>query len=740
MVGSDSMMTAALDWVGQGFGVFPCCWPTADGGCDCGRGHTGRDVGKAPLTPHGLKNATMRESVVREYWGRWPRANIGLATDGLLVLDFDGQPGIAGKKAIEAEHGSLPITRRHLTGGGGEHLIYRNPNGTNARNATVLGGYQGVDLRANGGYIIAPPSVHRNGLPYTIAADCEIALAPDWLVDAAIKKTRPRGVVPAGEVRREGQRNSGLASLAGTMRRRGMPLAAIEAALLQVNLLQCEPPLSEEEVLRIAKSVARYLPAASTAVTPQVSPSVNGVPTPAPSSGMPGIVSMDDLNDVGNERRFSSMFGNDVRYCHERAMFLTWEGTHWAWDESGLRVTRMAEQVAASIYGEAAVETDTDRRKEIAGWASTSHSEARLKAMMNLSKAEPGIALGINDFDKDVWLFNLLNGTLNLRNGQLQPHCKHDLITIVVRIDFDPSATCPTWLLFLDKVTGKDKDLEAYLQRAVGYSLTGDIRTQVLFFLYGLGSNGKSTFVLTVRKLCGEFGTRVNTDLLMLADRNSGGPKEGLANLKGKRFVVASEVEDGKRLATGLIKDLTGGEPVRADRKYEHEIEFTPTHKIWLSGNHKPAITDGTYSIWRRVKLIPFTVKIPPEDVDEQLPAKLEAELPGILAWAVNGCLDWQKMGLKEPQCVSTAIADYRKEEDLIEGFLDDCCVCGQGREIAKAALRAAYDGWCATTGSQPLGQRALRSRLIERGITEGKSGGVRNWKGIALAKSDTEG
>ncbi len=223
----------------------------------------------------------------------------------------------------------------------------------------------------------------------------------------------------------------------------------------------------------------------------------------------------------------------------------------------------------------------------------------------------------------------------------------------------------------------------------------------------------------------------------MAEDNNSGGPSEDLANLQGKRFVMASEIEDGRRLAVVLIKEMTGGEAIRADRKYEHEIEFQPVHKIWLVGNHKPVITDTTLSIWRRVKLIPFTVTIADSEVDPGLPMKLESELPGILAWAVKGCLEWQKYGLREPKAVTNATFDYRREQDILGDFIDDCCLLKPSITVPKHDMKVAYETWCNSTSNPPVSQKTFRARLAERGVTDGKSGATRYWKGVALANSE---
>ena len=699
----NDVIQAGLSYVAQGFRVFPV------------------KPDKKPLTAHGLKDATQTQSGVREYWSRWPDAGIALVTDGLMVLDFDAKNGgFESKAIIEAKYGLLPRTRTHRTGGGGEHFIYRNPNGADIRNTVTFAGYKGVDLRATGGYIVAPPSMHESGARYKVLDDSEIALAPDWMIELATKR-KVRSWHPAAETSPipEGQRNARLASFAGTMRRRGMSQEAIEAALLEVNQGQCSPPLSEDEVKRVARSVTRYKPE-----TPP------GKPVPAIVNGI------FNLTDLGNAERLVHQYGDILHYCYERKRWLVWNGKVWEWD-SGNKIATLAKLAVRNIYHEAGDEPDEKKRKEIASHAGKSESENRLAGMINLAQSEPGIPIKLTGLDTDSWLFNCRNGTIDLHSGGLLPHRKEDLITVLVPMDYNPDAKCNLWMQFLERVTGSNAELINYLQRAVGYSLTGDTRSQTMFFLYGLGSNGKSTFITTIRKLTGGYGTKANASLFMTKDKNSGGPTEDLANLQGKRFVAASEIEDGRRLAVVLIKEMTGGEAIRADRKYEHEIEFQPVHKIWLVGNHKPVITDTTLSIWRRVKLIPFTVTIANKEIDPDLPAKLESELPGILAWAVRGCLEWQRCGLGEPKAVTNATSYYRHEQDILGDFIDDCCLLKPTATVPKHELKAAYEAWCNDTGSQPTSQKTFRARLIERGITEGKSGSTRYWKGIALADSE---
>ncbi|MBT4512503.1 MAG: DNA primase, partial [Chloroflexi bacterium] len=392
-----------------------------------------------------------------------------------------------------------------------------------------------------------------------------------------------------------------------------------------------------------------------------------------------------------------------------------------------------------SIYHEAGNQDNSDERRKITKHAIQSESDQRRKAMVHLAQSEPGVAINLSNLDADPWLINCAKGTIDLHTGTLYPHSREDLLTVLIPVTYDPIAECPRWIEFLNTVMGGDQELIDYLQRAVGYSLTGDTRSQIVFFLHGLGSNGKSTFLLIIRKMLGGYGAKADSSVFMINDSKSGGPTEGLANLHGKRFVIASEVEDKQRLSVRLIKDMTGGEPIVANRKYEHEVEFQPTHKIWLCGNHKPVISDTTYSIWRRMKLIPFSVTI--TEVDEQLPMKLESELPGILRWAIEGCLEWQRQGLNEPQGVASATETYRQEQDILFEFLDDRCVKHPLNTVTKKDLCEAYGDWCQGTGTKAVGPRTFTNRLREKGFEEGKSGSNRFWKGIGLIGTDgTEG
>jgi len=639
---------------------------------------------------------------------------------GLFAVDCDTKEAIAMMESA----GLKP----HVKTAKGFHYYVDWPSWTVNNSSRLL---PGVDIRGDGGYVNFCGGNGKASYEVLIMPTDDSLIPIEKLPAELQKALRPKPKTLAERILQEaldrahpGNRNDTGLWLACQLRDNGLSHVEAEGMILryaaQVGNAGPEPYTEREAIASLEQAYSR--PAREMPYRPE---------------GTKRKVSF-ALTDLGNAERLASQFGDRLRYCYERKRWLVWTGQVWEWDW-GNKVKALAKLAIRNIYHEAAAEPGDKRREEIVKHANGSQMECRINAMINLAQSEPGIPVKVTELDTNPWLFNCLNGTIDLRTGKLLPHRKEDLLTVIVPIEYQPDAPCPRWLAFLDRVTGGDTELQGYLQRAVGYSLTGDIKSQVLFFLYGLGNNGKSTFVTTIRKLTGGYGERVNTDLFMLKDKNMGGPKEGLANLKGKRFIVASELEDGRRLAVSLIKDMTGGETIKADRKYEHEIEYQPTHKLWLVGNHKPVITDTTLSIWRRVKLIPFTITIPDAEIDPDLPSKLEAELPGILTWAVKGCLDWQQYGLREPGTVTTATASYRHEQDILGDFLEDCCVLEPKATIAKADLKAEYQRWCDDNKVEPIKQHTFKARLTERGIGEGVSsdGKKRLWRGIRLRNED---
>ncbi len=442
-----------------------------------------------------------------------------------------------------------------------------------------------------------------------------------------------------------------------------------------------------------------------------------------------------NLTDAGNAEHIISLYGDTLRYDHSCSRWLHWDKHFWKPD-TDKGITRLAMKAIRERYKNAVSVADLGLREKVAKWAIGSEQRARTEAMLSFAKDFKPIADNGRSWDKNSWLFCVKNGIIDLRTGELRPGEQADMITMESPLIYDKEATCPLWLEFLDQTTDGNEELKTYLQRAVGYSMTGETKAQLWFFLYGLGTNGKTTFTMTIRRLMGDYGTRIDSDDLMIKDKKLRGsnPKEGVADTRGKRYAIASEVQDGKRLDMGLLKDMTGQDTLKARRLYEHEVEFLPTHKLWMFGNHKPGITDTTNAAWRRLKLIPFSFTVPDNEIDMDLQTKLDTELPGILNWAIAGCLEWQKEGLNEPVVVIDAVATYRHDSDILADFIEDCCVLEFMAATTKPELKNAYEAWCKEIGQDPITRVTFKTRLTEKGVVDYRgTGGVRAWRGIRV-------
>lgn len=469
-------------------------------------------------------------------------------------------------------------------------------------------------------------------------------------------------------------------------------------------------------------------------------PSISLAPTVTASGGSnePPTGEVFNLTDLGNARRMVAWHGQDLRYVHSWGKWIIWDGTRWEIDETN-EVERRAKQTIAGIYAEAASSADDDRRKTLAKWAIQSESLQRIRAMIALAQSEAGIPIRHDRLDNQPMLLNCLNGTLDLRTGQLRKHKREDLLTKRIEVNYDPSAECPRWLKFLDRVMSGNQEMIRFLQRAEGYTLTGDVGEQCVFFMLGTGRNGKSTYIETRLALLGEYGQKAPTEMLMMKN-NGGGIPNDLARLPGARLVVAAEVEQGRRLAESTVKDLTGGDTITARFLRQEFFDFIPTHKIWMYGNHKPVIKGSDEGIWRRIHLIPFEVQIPENEQDPGLKRKLAEELPGILAWAVRGCLDWQQSGLGVPESVKAATAGYRAEMDVISAFVEECCTTDKNHYAKFGELYKVYTEWCNTSGERAESKRRFGDSLTERGYKAASgTGNVAIRWGLGIKAIETE-
>jgi putative DNA primase/helicase len=498
-------------------------------------------------------------------------------------------------------------------------------------------------------------------------------------------------------------RNNKLTSLAGGLRSKGKEFDEILPALLIENQ-KLIPPLAEKEVESIAKSVCKYPPTTQHSYA---------------------------LTDVGNGERFKARHGKDLLYCYDWKTWLIWDNYRFKTDSDG-EIIRRGKETAAAIFDEAkaAFASGNEKAQNIARHAAATQQKGRLESMLWM--AQSGLPVKVEELDQNNQLLNLKNGTLDLKTLTLREHRREDKLTKLAPVSLDPEAKCPLWLSFLDRVLDKDVELISFVQRALGYSLTGETSEHVLFLLHGTGANGKSTFIETILSLLGEYARPAEFRTFLASESEK--VRNDLAGLVGIRFVSAVEVGDGKQLDEAVIKQITGGDTITTRFLYEEFFDFRPRFKLWLAANSKPEIRGVDEAIWRRVLLIPFEITIPKEERDKELTTKLKAELPGILAWIVDGLRAWQKDGLNPPEKVIAATNEYREEQDFLGPFLDEKFERGEKLFVSNAELNTVYEVWA---GRDAVKQRTLARMLKARGFKPDlrkMNGEVkRGWVGLGL-------
>lgn len=455
--------------------------------------------------------------------------------------------------------------------------------------------------------------------------------------------------------------------------------------------------------------------------------------TPVQQSEITGDANEFELTELGNAERLVARFGEDIRYSHEQKKWFEWTGKVWTRDRKGGARKRL-EQIVEDILNEAA-NAQGERREALSRWGLQSQKDAVARG--TLSWATSKVPVLTDDFDRSIYLLNLNNGTLNLQNGQFFVHRREDFITKIVPIDYEPAAKCPRWEQFLSEVMKDDRATIQFLQRAVGYSLTGFAGEHCLFLLHGTGRNGKSVFIKTIQHVLGDYA--MQTDWQSFTVNKYGGVqiRNDIARLHGARFVAAIESEQNIRIAESLIKAVTGGDRITARFLYQESFEFIPQFKLWLATNHKPKIVGIDDAIWSRIKLIPFSVTIPSEKRDVHLSERLQEEASGILNWALKGLELYNATGLEEPHTVSGATADYRQSSDVLKHFLDSQCIFAKGASIGARELYQAYKRWSDETGEfYTMSERDFSTALEERGFARKRTIPGIQWYGLSLAEN----
>lgn len=733
--------TLALWYAAHGWYVFPIIPDT-----------------KQPYTENGWHDASNDPAIVKRWWTDWPNANIGLAcvTSGLIAIDGDPYRYTQDSIDLIGKLWNDPETPIQSTPTDGIHFLYKlpeEPKLSNSRGKLP----PGIDVRVNGYILLAHSGVTyrgedaaAKGVPDGYSGhykwlqkpdEFEPLPLPDFVLELLKKKeeqvyTSP----PSNNGYHANGDNSGdkegkyartalereLQILRGTAiggRNEQLNISALKLAQLVAGgeLVESEVIGALEEAARAIGLDEREIKATIASgfkkgkTQPRRAPEVpklkwrNGAGQPST------FKEAAHYTDMGNAQRMQALVQGHMFYVPQFDKWYTWAGTHWQEDNS-FEVMKAAKQTVINMYSEAS-SLDDDKRADLIKWAIKSEARQRLEAMVALLRSEPDMIVQPEELDCNPMLLACRNGTLDLRAGDLYDPDPNDLITKCIDIHYDPDADCPLWEKFLFRIMDGDLELVSFIQRLIGHALTGDATGKYMVFMYGpKGNNGKSTLVEAIMRLLGPYAMKSPSEMVM-AKMHRGGIPNDIARLRGVRFTVTNEVDEGMTLSESVIKDLTGNDTLTARFMRAEFFDFTPTHKLWIYGNHKPEIKGTDTAIWDRVKLIPFDVEIPKSERDPLMLDKLTAELPGILAWAVRGNMLWQRQGIAAPEIVARATGEYRVEQDTVGQFLADSCEMGAAFEVSAGTLYRAYEVWAKQLGLRPEGGTKFGQDLGRRGF-----------------------
>lgn len=425
------------------------------------------------------------------------------------------------------------------------------------------------------------------------------------------------------------------------------------------------------------------------------------LPNGMASTGPAALDDSSTLTDIGLARRLTLEANGTLRYVREWKSWLAWDGRRWVQDD-GLAAQHIAKQVSDELWRELA-ELSSERRSAVVSFVKGAASSRSIDAAVKLARSEPGVILGSSELNTHDYLLNVKNGTLDLANASLLPHCPSRLITHLAEVEFDPQAGCPTWRKFVDDVTNGDKELKAFLQRSCGLALSGDVTEQSLWLHYGEGRNGKSTMLNVMSEILGTYAGPAPLEMLLVKNRGKEVEVQ-FAALAGLRFVTAVEADCGVRFSEATVKLLTGGDTVLARRLYENPWPLKPTWKLHIAANHKPTVRGTDTGIWRRLTLVPWLRRFEGEADDKGLKAKLLAERSGILNWCLAGFVQWREQGgLQPPKCVLAATEEYRGENDVLGTWMEECCVRKADAMVEAGSLYRNYKNWCEDRGEHVM-------------------------------------
>lgn len=730
---SEMLHECEIYYASRGWAVLPLHWVTTEQCCSCGKGNCS-SPGKHPLTEHGLLDATVNPERLREWRQRWPHANIGIRTgreSGLVVLDMDPRNG--GEEALKRYN--VPETLCIRTGSGGRPFYFRYPEGHTIPSGNGKLG-SGLDIKGDGRYVVAVPSNHVQGMyrwdPVGPSREHDVPIAdcPPWIL--ALDGSASREKRQAVAVGRVADGNS------QTVARECLKLLSSERAdgydtWIQAGMICHSAGLSCNEWREWSEQSSKYR--AGEPERKWRSFSLNhrngvGVGTLIVWAAQDQGISASELlarispgfhlTDAGNAERFAMEHSHCLRYVPDWDKWINYDGTRWNPETGEACAVQLGIATARSMLAQAARTADPEAREKLAKWALRSEAAARVQAMLSLARNLPALIVPARDLDRDVHLLNAANGTIDLRTGLLRPHDAANMLTKITPVEYDPQAGSDLWESHLRRVTGGDESLIDFIQTAAGYSATGDTSEEVLFLIHGPTAGGKTTTLEACKAALGDYAQTADFESF-LTRNHVGGIRNDIARLAGARLVASVEVDEGKKLAEGLVKMLTGGDTVTARFLHHEFFEFRPQCKLWLVCNDAPRASDTDDALWRRIIRIPFAQTIPKNERDPKVKAALKDPAdggPAVLAWIVRGCAKWKSSVLIVPYAVERATQEYRASQDPLREFFDDRCVFEAGAFIPVRQLRAAYEEYAEESGIRfPLGPREFNKRLEARGV-----------------------
>jgi P4 family phage/plasmid primase-like protien len=750
---------------------------------------------KACLLPEWQKKATTDIDQVRLWNAENPCYNVGCVgtPDGILVLDSD-DPELIDR--IERDTGQkMPRTFTVRSGGKKlPHLYFRQTDATRKLGNRSAAGL--FDLQSMNKYVVGPGSVLEGGGTYDVIDDSPIADFPDWLGDwiehnsdrvkhggkgapvhedfefdrfcdhfdftfiadndgkhffrecpfkGDVHTSNGKPDHPACAILYDGE-TIGFSDLATSCEGCGKTIHDLIQHRYEQGYEKYGGPifaenefteeLLEDFGVKSALEAEECIPcihfgeSSYTHAREESLPKMYASPTP----DFYPVEWSEQKSDKGNAELLARYFGYDIVFVPEAGKaggYYVWTGTHWEHDKGNAAMYRMAKQISGILLIHASQQASADQRDEWASYAISCGNAGKLKNMIELVRTHVR-TVHKSEFNSQRMLLNLRDGTVDLKTGTLRPHDRNDLLTKCQSIEWNPSAECQRWLQFLNEVFEGSQKVINFIQSAVGYTLTGLTVEEVLFIGWGTGRNGKGKFTDTLIALMGDYARPAKFDMFV-AKKGDEGKANDVAELFGARFVPASEGEQSKRLAEAKIKNMVSGDPVEGEKKYQDSFTYYPEYKIWLFTNYKPRIVGTDEGIWDKVIFIPFRRYFAPEERDHRLLEKLKAELPGILQWATRGCLEWQKQGLKVPECLKLATEDYRREQNVLGHFVEDELIENDKLQAPCGLMYEHYKSWAEKNGEYQMTATEFKERMEQRYGEPKRTSAGKFWMGVGI-------